>query len=281
MARKKARRNHEKKDGLIAIAACAVIVGAVAIDSHYESKRFDSQDESVVDPAHEAMMRSIRDPLVYGTQDEQRTVREQPTDDIRPSPFEGITVVLDAGHGMSNRSNGVYDPGAVQGEVYESHIVLDQALRVGEILKTRGFNVVYTRSDENSDINLENRSRVANEANADIFVSLHCNSFSDPSAEGVRVYHHPGSSKGLNLARLIGGSLVEELSDDVSGFNQTYESARSGDFSVLLRTRMPAVLVESGFLTNARDIAYLTGNAESVAEGIADGIVEYFSDNDN
>jgi N-acetylmuramoyl-L-alanine amidase len=268
-------RRERRKDGLWALVATAVIVGMIAVDRSLDSPEVD-QLESEISPELDAMMGSVRDPLIFGEQDGDQLPL---MNESRALPYEGITVVLDAGHGLGNTGEGLYDPGAVYEDTHESRIVLDQALRVGEILESQGFNVVYTRTNEGTGTPLASRAITANNVGADIFVSFHVNSYEDNSVQGVRTYHYPGSVNGSRLARTIGNSLVEELRESTHGFNQGYDPVRGRDFDVLRRTTMPAVLLESGFLTNARDRDYLVNLPQEVAEGIAEGIVEYFANN--
>ncbi|MBU0466141.1 MAG: N-acetylmuramoyl-L-alanine amidase [Nanoarchaeota archaeon] len=187
-------------------------------------------------------------------------------------------VVLDPGHGMGNRKKGVYDPGAVHEKIYEEKIVLDQSKRVGKILAQKGYDIISTRTDSETETPLSSRPILANQQNADIFVSLHCNAFTNPDAKGVRTYHYPDTKQGIKLARQVQDSLVEELTANIPGFEQKYNGLKTANFHVLKHTNMPAVLVESGFLTNERDRKYLTQNPEIVAEGIDKGIIKYLEE---
>lgn len=184
-------------------------------------------------------------------------------------------IVLDPGHGMGNRKKGVYDPGVIHGDTYESHLVIDQAKRIKKLLET-DFDVRLTREDEEAETSLSRRVQIANDANADIFVSLHVNGFTEESAKGARVYHYPGSQNGEKLGRSIQDRLVDNLIKRVSGFEQSYEGLKTEDFYVLKHTKMPAVLTEPGFLTNPRDRKYLIENPDVIAESIAEGIRGYF-----
>ena len=195
-------------------------------------------------------------------------------------PEKKKIIMLDPGHGMGNRKEGLYDPGAVRGDVEEAKIVIDQAQRVGEILKDGGYDVCYTREDDIVNAPLEKRAVMANERGADIFVSLHCNSADNAAAQGVRLYHYPEKDKGKELAREVYDSLVKTLVAGVPEFeNPGKRWIGAQDFRVLRETKMPAVLVESGFLSNDRDIKYLTEKASVVAKGIAEGIKAYLNGN--
>ena len=95
-------------------------------------------------------------------------------------------VFLDAGHGGK-------DPGALGNGLKEKDINLSVTLKVGNILKNHGVNVGYSRT---TDVFLElaDRASKANNFGADVFVSIHCNAFDDPSAKGVETYSYPGST---------------------------------------------------------------------------------------
>ncbi len=192
-------------------------------------------------------------------------------------------IMIDAGHGLGNASPGVYDPGAVYGELEEADITLDISKRVSEKLAERGYVVKNTRESKDIEIPLRRRAQNANELGADIFVSIHVNSYDgeSDSARGVRTYHFPGSEEGEELGRYVQDNLVEALEKKVEGFEQDYEGLREGnkDWIVLRRTKMPAILIEPGFIINERDRKYLTEHPEVVAEGIAEGITEYLTDN--
>jgi len=266
-------RQERRTDGLWALTATALIVGGIVADRSLNSPETGQLELEISPELDNTMMRSIRDPLVFG----ELYGDQSPLVNERVLPYEGITVVLDAGHGMGNRRDELHDPGAVHGDIYESKIVLNQVLKIGEILESQGFNVVYTRTDESASTPLTKRAITANDANADIFVSLHVNSYEDDGVQGVRTYHYPGNTDGIRLARTIGNSLVKELRENTQDFNQSYDPVRGRDFDVLRRTTIPAVLVESGFLTNARDRNYLVNFPQEVAEGIAEGIAKYFT----
>jgi len=107
-------------------------------------------------------------------------------------------IVLDAGHGMSNATQGRYDPGAVYGGVQEADIVLDQVRRVRKILSQEGFDVRATRLAKETECRLEDRDWIANNVNADALISFHVNDFKNDSAQGVRAHYYPGNSKEKN-----------------------------------------------------------------------------------
>jgi N-acetylmuramoyl-L-alanine amidase len=182
-----------------------------------------------------------------------------------PRPRQGqLTVMIDPGHGGR-------DPGAVGiGGLREKDINITVSRRVQEILNERGVNAVLTRSDDR-EIDLEPRVDAAERANADVFVSIHSNaiSMSRPDVNGLETFYY---SSGLRLAQVIHNNVLESTDLDDRG-------VRRARFYVLVNTSMPAVLVETGFVTGRDDAARFRspGGMNAIAEGIADGILEYLN----
>lgn len=169
------------------------------------------------------------------------------------------TVVLDAGHGG-------YDFGAVNGSRYEKNDNLRMALAVGNLLRGCGVNVVYTRNTDVF-IPLLDRSQISNNAGADLFVSIHRNSSTNPTANGVEnwVYLTP-SQIAVAAADLV-------LSRIVSAGVQSNRGLRYGNFSVVRHTKAPAMLLELGFISNAEDNRLFDTRFDAYATAIASGIL--------
>jgi len=149
--------------------------------------------------------------------------------------------MIDPGHGGK-------DSGAVGNGVVES----DYVLKISNLLKSLCPNIRRTRSS-NIFVPLEERSAIANRADADFFVSLHCNYYSSPSARGFEVFHAAGSTSGQQLATTLYDRIVPTLPPDMP-----HRGVKEANFSVLRRTNMPAALIEFGFLSNADDAAWLS-----------------------
>ena len=189
--------------------------------------------------------------------------------------YKGL-VVLDPGHGYENRTEGLMDPGAVSGGYKESDIVLSQAKKIKKILEKRGYEVILTRNDDKKSIPLGNRLSVAKESSADLLVSLHCNAYTSPSANGIETFYEGEESK--ELANVINDSLVDSVKSNYSQVRN--RGIKQRNLAVLDKT-FPSVLVESGFLTNKKDRGYLTDNIPDVEEGIARAIDKYMSSGKN
>jgi N-acetylmuramoyl-L-alanine amidase len=175
-------------------------------------------------------------------------------------------IVIDAGHGGD-------DPGTIGiGDFKEKDLVLSIALDVEEILRKQEIDVVMTR-DTDDFISLEGRTDLANDINADLFVSIHANAInlSRPDVSGLETYYY---QSGRRLAELIHWSVFNGVEIQDRGI-------RRARFYVLRHSTMPAVLVEVGFLTGAEDAANLKdpNHRHRMAESIARGIVEYIKQN--
>lgn len=168
-------------------------------------------------------------------------------------------VFLDAGHGGK-------DPGASGNGLREKDINLSVTLKVGNILKNHGVNVGYSRT---TDVFLElaDRASRANNFGADVFVSIHCNAFDDPSAKGVETYSYPGSTSGARLSKAIQDSIIS------SGVYTVNRGTKTANFAVLRLTRMPAALVELAFITNSQDANILKTRQDDLAVAVAKGVL--------
>lgn len=169
-----------------------------------------------------------------------------------------ITIAIDPGHGDS-------DPGAVYNGRQEKDDVLRLALAVGSLLTQDGYNVVYTRTTDVYDSPTE-KARIANNSGADYFVSFHRNS--SPYANtysGIETLVYNDSGIKAQMARNIN----EEVSK--AGFKNLGVKERP-NLAVLRRTRMPAVLVEAGFINTEADNRTFDNNFDEIARAITRGI---------
>ena len=168
-------------------------------------------------------------------------------------------VVMDAGHGGNN-------PGAVYSGMREKDDVLALTLAVGRILERNGVEVYYTRT-EDAYKSPTQRAREANAVQADYFVSIHRNSSPYPNQyTGVEslVYNRYGEAG--RLAANI-NTRLEQVGFENQGVNE------GTNFVVLNQTRMPAVLVEAGFLNTDADNQLFDERFEDIAGAIAEGIL--------
>ena len=168
-------------------------------------------------------------------------------------------VVMDAGHGGS-------DPGAVSDGRREKDDNLALALAVGSILAENGVDVVYTRTDDTYETPFQ-KAQKGNQEGADLFISIHRNSSPEKDQySGVETLLYDESGIKKELAENINRELAKE------GFQNLGIRERPG-LVVLRRTRMPAALIEVGFINTQTDNELLDQNFDGVVRAIADGIL--------
>ena len=170
-------------------------------------------------------------------------------------------VDLDAGHGGK-------DPGAVGNGLNEKDINLSVVLLVGEILKKKNIEVIYSRATDVF-VELHHRTQKANTVKADVFASIHCNSASNPLARGVETFHYANSKESARLAKIVQDSLV------ATKLYSANRGVKTADFHVIRASNMPACLVELGFINNIDDARILKNKQKEMAAAIAQGILEY------
>lgn len=169
-------------------------------------------------------------------------------------------IALDAGHGGS-------DPGAVYKGRQEKDDTLDLTLAVGDILKKNVIDVYYTRTTDEYETPFK-KATDANNSGADLFVSIHRNSSENPNQySGVETLVYSDTGLKAEVARNINNQLED------AGFKNLGVDERK-NLVVLKRTKMPAVLVEVGFINNDKDNYLFDEEFDSIAQAIADGILE-------
>ncbi len=169
-------------------------------------------------------------------------------------------IALDAGHGGS-------DPGAVYKGRQEKDDTLDLTLAVGDILKKNGIDVYYTRTTDEYETPFK-KATDANNSGADLFVSIHRNSSENPNQySGVETLVYSDTGLKAEVAKNINNQLED------AGFKNLGVDERK-NLVVLKRTKMPAVLVEAGFINNDKDNYLFDEEFDSIAQAIADGILE-------
>lgn len=175
-------------------------------------------------------------------------------------------IVVDAGHGG-------FDPGAIgRNGLNEKSCNLAIALKVRNILKAKGHNVLLTRSKDNF-LSLQKRVKFANKINAEIFVSIHANSFTNPSSGGVETHYNNANPASRLFAEKIHDKLGRSLGINDRGIKES-------NFYVIKYTKMPSVLVEVAFLSNPREEKLLGSSKfqQKAASLIVDGILDYLEE---
>lgn len=182
-------------------------------------------------------------------------------------------ICIDPGHGGR-------DPGAIAGGHREADIALDHGLALARALERIGYVPLLTRETDRY-LDHASRCRAANEAGAKVFVSLHCNASVNPRASGAWVLHQKGDNESAALAARVAGFLdaVIRPAEPGDAVPHPDQSGWTGDRSlyVLRGTRMPALLIELGFITNEGDRARLLDpdQTELTAAAIAAEIARY------
>ena len=212
-------------------------------------------------------LRPRRWPFLWPRPDNQR-----PNNSYSRPPFRNqlpqrdgrVMIVIDPGHGGPSDLGGVGFDG-----LREKDIVLPISLEVAQILEQNNIQVIMTRKTDR-DLDLPPRSELANRVGADLFVSIHANaiSMSRPDVNGLETFYY---QSGQVLARYIQNSMLEAFP---TMKNRGVKRAR---FYVLRHTKMPAALVEVGFVTGNYDSRILAnpGQRSRMAQAIARGILRY------
>ena len=175
------------------------------------------------------------------------------------------TIVIDAGHG-GKYPNG--DPGAVNGSKYEKTANLAIAKKVGAKLKAKGYNVKYTRTKDVY-FSLEERCRMSNNWDADIFVSIHLNAAANKDASGIETWRYSNvGTQTKKLADNVQTELIAALGWKNRGVKTTT------NLYVLKHTKASACLIEAGFISNDAECKKLFNSTyqEKLANAIVKGI---------
>ena len=191
------------------------------------------------------------------------------------------SIFLDPGHGGS-------DPGAVSGGVREKDLTLSVYNKVSSKLASLGYTVLTSRNVD-KDVDLVERAKQANNANADMLLSIHFNAGGRGVARGIETYYYQSQADRVpkinkenhnNAERLERGrKLANKVQQNLlyqTGAND--RGVKRASFTVLRETSIPSILVELGFIDNPEERNKIKTNEyqERLANGIVDGIVEYY-----
>lgn len=186
-------------------------------------------------------------------------------------------VVLDSGHG------GIDGGKESSAGILEKDINLKIAYYLKDLLENAGIKVVMTRTDDNglyseSDSNkkvadMKKRCQIISQSNADIVISIHQNSFSDPKVSGAQVFYYKHSADGKKLAGIIQNSFKEHLNS-----SNTRVEKSNDTYYMLINTTCPTVIAECGFLSNPDEAELLNSDEyqQRVALALYNGIEKYF-----
>ena len=188
------------------------------------------------------------------------------------SEKDKIRIYIDQGHNpLPYHNNGAEGNG-----LYEQDVTFDIGCRLAELLIKDGrFEVCLSRPDENTVLGTDKASSLkervdgAADFNADYCISLHINAYTQDTANGIEVF-----SADDNESYSFGSSLLQGMVDDTRLKNRGMKP--SSGLYILENAEMPAVLLEMGFISNADDAAVLSEQPELFAQGIYNGIIDYF-----
>ena len=188
-------------------------------------------------------------------------------------PQRGELIVVDAGHGG-------HDTGSMsKAHAYvEKQLALDTARLLCGFLQELGYKTKMTRSNDLF-VPLSKRAEIANAADADLFVSVHFNHCPSPEPHGIEIFTYkeklPKSHRVIESTKL--GEYVSNHIVKYTGVNS--RGVKQGNLAVVRETKMPAILVEAGFLSNPREREKVKDprHQKAIAWGIAKGVDHYLS----
>lgn len=194
------------------------------------------------------------------------------SDDV---PRPKYTIVIDAGHG--GRDDGCTGVSGAK----ESEINLSIARILKSDLETLGINVVMTRCDGNGlyksnatnfkKSDMSERIKIIESANADMVISIHQNSYLDSSQRGAQAFYQEDDEKSRDFATCVQSQLLGQLPS-------ARKECNKGDYYILKESKIPAILVECGYLSNGEEESLLQSDdyQQKVAYAIMCGVVKYF-----
>lgn len=279
------RRQNRRKRILIAYAArtlCALIIigmvvlmgcGCLYIHEHlFQDKKESTQKDDTQKDNADTAKDSDSDNQGEDGQNAEDGDAVDTSGTITPFSYpdaSGLYIVLDAGHGGG-------DGGTVGENAVEKDINLSVVLKMKALLEECGAEVLLTR-DSDERVDLSDRNYIANQTDADLFVSIHCNSFEDDaSISGMECYYHKKSDTSKTYAEKF-----IQITDRIGNIESRY--AMEQNYQVLRDSNMPALLIEMGYLSNATDCQNLldTTYQDTMAQTIVEAIVEILKTSDS
>ena len=241
----------------------------------------DKEKDIAKDKEKEKEKKKVKKPKKEKEKDKKPREVKRPSDDDERDLFnitglKGKTVAIDPGHGGN-------DAGAIgPSGVTEKSVTLRVALELADMLEAEGAKVIMTRRTDKTVSSkgaaasaveeLQARCDIANKSGADIFISIHADSFTNSSAKGTTGYYYEsGGQKSQRLADYVRRALCEQIRTPSRG-------TQPCNFYVVKHTDMPATLIELAFISNKEEEKLMSSREGVVkmAQGILDGIEDYF-----
>lgn len=182
-----------------------------------------------------------------------------------------MKICIDAGHNYSG-----YDTGAEGNGLREQDITFKIADKLKRLLNLTEIPVVMTRKGfeenlgKNSNDSLAERVSIANFCKCDLFVSIHCNSSPNKTAKGTETYIVGSGGEAEKIAEFVNAKIVKKL-------GLVNRGVKEANFYVLRKTQMPAILVETAFISNENDALMLKEHYDGFAEAIYEGLCKYLN----
>ena len=248
-----------------------------AIKADYEAVKQELDALKADSEATQQALDALKDSY-ESVQEELEQLKEQlqalPNTPSPEEPSENIRIYIDQGHNPTSYHNA----GASSGDLYEQDLTFSIGCLLAELLEADGrFDVRLSRPTATTVLGTDNPSSLearvqgAKDFGADYFISLHTNSFTSDTANGIEVLvaEQEGTSYDFGNALLNGLVYSTNLRNRGMKLNP--------DLYVLKSATMPAALLEMGFITNSADAALLSQSPELFAQGIYEGILTYFA----
>lgn len=194
-----------------------------------------------------------------------------------PPLRKGPLLVIDPGHGGKDQGTHSEMPPRYEEKV----LALETSYLVEYYLQRMGYRTLLLRGDDRF-IALPTRASIANDLHAKLFVSIHFNSAESTAAQGIEVYYYNSdkSKERTKASKLLAKEVHDEILLETKAKTR---GVKEGNFAVIRETKMPAILVEGGFLTHDKERQCILDSAyrHKLALGIAEGIDKYLKKNAN
>ena len=187
-------------------------------------------------------------------------------------PLQGKLIILDIGHGSK-------DNGTSNDNIYEKDINLSVGKKLEKELIRNGASVIMTRDDDydlskpnasrRKKSDFDNRIKLINESNGNMYISLHTNYLNDPSYSGAQVFYYGDNNK----------TLAENIQINLNNITYPREVKKMPNLYMYRKLKIPGVLIELGFLSNSyeRNMLITEEYQEELANMITKGIIEYYN----
>jgi len=189
-------------------------------------------------------------------------------------------IILDPGHGgfksgTVNVKNNYINDHISSNMIEEEDINLVISSLIYTQLSNYNYNVFMTRFLDNN-VSLEQRCKIANSINADIFVSIHCNAHIQKNISGMEIYHYKNSKEGIKISNILNEQFKNK-------FKARKHRIREANFYVLKNTHMPSILIELEYMSNENGLNFLLNpeHQYDISVCITNGIIQYLTKKEN